>query len=481
MNDRADMYPQLALLIDGEWLPAGARGSQPVIDPATQQPLGTLPHATIEDLDRALAAAQKGFRAWRAMSAFDRYHIIRKAADLVRQRKDHIARILTQEQGKIAAEAQIEVAVSADIFDWYAEEGRRAYGRIIPGRTAGVRQMVIQEPVGPVAAFTPWNFPALTPARKIGGALAAGCSIIIKPAEETPGTCIELARAFQDAGLPAGVLNLVFGVPGQISEHLIKSPIIRKISFTGSVPVGKHLAMLAAQHMKRATMELGGHSPVIVTEDVDAEKIAEIAARGKFRNAGQICVSPTRFFVHESIAERFAKRFSEVAGALTPGNGLDPKTGMGPLANPRRVEAMESFVADARDRGGKITTGGTRSGKEGFFFKPTVVTGLTDDARLMREEPFGPVAPIVAFKTLDEVVARANSLPFGLAAYAFTNSTRTAGILSDALEAGMVGINTLAISTPETPFGGVKDSGYGQEGGIEGLEAYTVKKFVAQM
>jgi len=481
MNDRADMYPQLALLIDGEWLPTGSRSSQPVIDPATQQPLGTLPHATIEDLDRALAAAQKGFRTWRAMSAFDRYQIIRKAADLVRQRKDHIARILTQEQGKIAAEAQLEVAVSADIFDWYAEEGRRAYGRIIPSRTAGVRQMVIQEPVGPVAAFTPWNFPALTPARKIGGALAGGCSIIIKPAEETPGTCIELARAFQDAGLPAGVLNLVFGVPGQISEYLIKSPIIRKISFTGSVPVGKHLAVLAAQHMKRATMELGGHSPVIITEDVDPEKTAEIAAKGKFRNAGQICVSPTRFYVHESIAERFAKRFSEVAGALTPGNGLDPKTGMGPLANPRRVEAMEGFVADARDRGGKITTGGTRSGKEGFFFKPTVVTGLGDDARLMREEPFGPVAPIVAFKTLDEVVTRANSLAFGLAAYAFTNSTRTAGILSDALEAGMVGINTLAISTPETPFGGVKDSGYGQEGGIEGLEAYTVKKFVAQM
>ncbi|MGZ5097707.1 MAG: NAD-dependent succinate-semialdehyde dehydrogenase [Usitatibacter sp.] len=481
MNDRADMYPQLALLIDGEWLPAGSRASQPVIDPATKRILGTLPHASAEDLDRALAAAQKGFRAWRAMSAFDRYQIIRKAADLIRQRKDAIARILTQEQGKISVEAQIEVAVSADIFDWYAEEGRRAYGRIVPGRTAGLRQMVIQEPVGPVAAFTPWNFPALTPARKIGGALAGGCSLIIKPAEETPGTCIELARAFQDAGLPAGVLNLVFGVPSQISEHLIKSPIIRKISFTGSVPVGKHLAVLAAQHMKRATMELGGHSPVIVTEDVDPEKTAEIAARGKFRNAGQICVSPTRFFVHESIAERFAKRFSEVAAALTPGNGLDPRSGMGPLANPRRLEAMEGFVADARDRGGKITAGGTRSGEEGYFFKPTVVTGLGDDARLMREEPFGPVAPIVPFKTLDEVVTRANSLPFGLAAYAFTNSSRTAGILGDALEAGMVGINTFAISTPETPFGGVKDSGYGQEGGIEGLEAYTVKKFVAQM
>ena len=479
MNDRTSMYPQLALFIDGEWLPSAGRGAQTVIDPATQKPLGTLPHASTEDLDRALAAAQEGFRLWRAMSAYDRYRIMRKAAELVRERKEHIAQVLTQEEGKIAAESQLEVLSTADIFDWYAEEGRRAYGRIIPGRTAGLRQMVIQEPVGPVAAFTPWNFPALTPARKIGGALAGGCSIIIKPAEETPGTAIELARAFQDAGLPKGVLNVVFGVPGQVSEHLIRSPIIRKISFTGSVPIGKHLATLAAQHMKRATMELGGHSPVVIAEDVDPEKTAEIAAKGKFRNAGQICVSPTRFFVHESIAERFSKRFAEVAGAMQTGNGMDPKSGMGPLANPRRVEAMEGFLADARQRGGKISAGGTRTGTEGFFFKPTVVTGLADDARLMTEEPFGPVAPIVPFKTLEEVVTRANSLPFGLAAYAFTHSTKTAAFLSDSLEAGMVGINTYAISTPETPFGGVKDSGYGQEGGIEGLEAYTVKKFVA--
>src|ERR1700674_1023438 len=481
MNDQASMYPQLRLHIGGEWLDAGARNSQVVVDPATQKPLGTLPHATTEDLDRALAAAEKVFRAWRATSAYDRARVMRKAAEIIRERREHIARILTQEEGKIAAEAEIEVAVSAAIIEGYAGEARRSYGRVIPGRTAGMRQMVIQEPVGPVAAFTPWNFPALTPACKIGGALGAGCSLIIKPAEETPGTCIELARALQDAGLPAGVLNVVFGVPGQISEYLIKSPIIRKISFTGSVPIGKHLATLAAQNMKRATMELGGHSPVVITDDVDPEKTAEIAAKGKFRNAGQICVSPTRFFVHESIAERFAKRFSEVAGALQTGNGLDPKTGMGPLANPRRVDAMESFVADARDRGGKISAGGTRAGGGGFFFKPTVVTGLSDDAKLMRDEPFGPVAPIVSFKTLDEVIQRANALPFGLAAYAFTNSTRTAALLSDALEAGMVGINTFAISTPETPFGGVKESGYGQEGGIEGLEAYTVKKFVAAM
>ena len=479
MNDATLMYPQLVLLIDGEWIDATGRASQEVIDPATGARLGTLPHATKQDLDRALEAAQRGFRTWRATSAFDRYRILRRAAEIIRERQEHIATVLTREEGKIRSEALLEVVTSADIFDWYAEEGRRAYGRVIPGRTAGVRQMVIPEPVGPVAAFTPWNFPALTPARKIGGALAGGCSLIIKPAEETPGTCLEMARAFQDAGLPAGVLNVVFGVPGMISEYLIASPVIRKISFTGSVPVGKHLATLAAQHMKRATMELGGHSPVVIAEDADPEKTAEMAAKGKFRNAGQICVSPTRFFVHESIAERFAKRFAEAASALQTGNGLDPKSGMGPLANPRRVQAMEELVADARDRGGKVTAGGAKGGGEGYFFKPTVVTGLGDDARLMREEPFGPVAPIVPFKSIDEAITRANSLPFGLAAYAFTNSARTSALLSDALEAGMVGINTYGISTPETPFGGVKDSGYGQEGGIEGLEAYMVKKYVA--
>jgi succinate-semialdehyde dehydrogenase/glutarate-semialdehyde dehydrogenase len=479
MNDATLMYPTITMLIDGEWLDVGSRASQDVVDPATGARIGTLPHASTADLDRALDAASRGFRKWRAMTSFDRYKIIRSAAQLIRERQEHIATVLTREQGKIRAEALLEVATAADIYDWYAEEGRRSYGRIIPGRVAGVRNMVIQEPVGPVAAFTPWNFPAITPARKIAGALGAGCSIIIKPAEETPGTTLEMARAFQDAGLPAGVLNVVFGVPGAISEYLIKSPVIRKISFTGSVPVGKHLATLAAQGMKRATMELGGHSPVVIAEDADPEKTAEAAVKGKFRNAGQICVSPTRFFVHESIAERFSKRFVEAANALTLGSGLDPKSGMGPLANPRRVKAMEEFVADARDRGAKIAAGGSKSGSEGYFFQPTVVTGLGDDAKLMRDEPFGPVAPVVSYKTLDEVIERANSLPFGLAAYAFTNSSKTAGVLTDALEAGLVGINTYGISTPETPFGGVKDSGYGQEGGIEGLEAYTVKKFVA--
>ncbi len=474
------MYTNLALYIDGEWISGGGRESEQVINPATEKPLATLTHASPADLDRALEVAQKGYKQWRATAPYERARIMRKAADLMRERLEPIARILTLEQGKVIAEARIEVAVSADIIEWYAEEGKRSYGRIIPGRVAGVRQMTVQEPVGPCAAFTPWNFPGVTPARKIGGALGSGCSLIIKASEETPGTCVEIVRAFHDAGLPKGVLNLVFGVPARISEHLIASPLIRKVSFTGSVPVGKHLTKLAADGMKRTTMELGGHSPVIVFGDADPEKSAEIAAAGKFRNAGQVCISPTRFYVQENNYDRFVKRFVDYAKNLKLGDGLADGTTMGPLANPRRLDAMEGFVADAKKRGAEIRTGGGRAGNQGFFFAPTVVTDLPDDCRLMTEEPFGPLAPITPFKTFDEVVARANGLPFGLAAYTFTSSTRTANLISDALEAGMVGVNSLAISTPETPFGGMKESGYGHEGGVEGLEAYTQKKLVVQ-
>ncbi|HWI26540.1 MAG TPA: NAD-dependent succinate-semialdehyde dehydrogenase [Stellaceae bacterium] len=474
------MYTNLALYIDGEWISGGGRESEPVINPATEKPLATLTHASAADLDRALEAARRGYKTWRATAPYERARIMRKAADLMRERLEPIARILSMEQGKVLAEARGEVAVSADIIEWYAEEGKRSYGRIIPGRVQGVRQMMVQESVGPCAAFTPWNFPGVTPARKIGGALAAGCSLIIKASEETPGTCVEMVRAFHEAGLPKGVLNLVFGVPARISEHIIASDIIRKVSFTGSVPVGKHLTKLAAEGMKRTTMELGGHSPVIVFGDADPEKSAEIAAAGKYRNAGQVCISPTRFYVQQDNYDRFVKRFVEYAKAIKLGDGLADGTTMGPLANPRRLDAMEGFVADAKKRGAEIRSGGGRHGNQGFFFGPTVVTDIPDDSRLMTEEPFGPMAPITPFKSFDEVVARANALPFGLAAYTFTNSTKTANLIADALEAGMVGVNSLAISTPETPFGGMKESGYGHEGGLEGLEAYTSKKLVVQ-
>jgi succinate-semialdehyde dehydrogenase/glutarate-semialdehyde dehydrogenase len=475
------VYPDLALYIDGQWLARGGRETEDVINPATEKSLGVLSHATTADLDHALAAADKGFKIWRSVSAYERATVLRRAANLVRQRLDVIAHALTLEQGKILAEAQTEIAVSADIIEWCAEEGRRSYGRVIPARNRGSQQMMIQEPVGAVAAFTPWNFPILTPARKIGGALAAGCSIILKASEETPASCVEFVRAFADAGLPAGVLNLVFGTPSQVSEHLIPSNVIRKISFTGSVPVGKHLGKLAAASMKRATLELGGHSPVIIFDDIDPAKAAELSVAGKYRNAGQVCTSPTRFYVHETVYDRFVERFVDLAKNLPFGDGLAKKSKMGPLANRRRLDAMEGLVNDARKKGAVIAAGGNRHGPQGFFFEPTVITGVPKDARVMKEEPFGPIAPITPFRTFDEVVESANSLPFGLAAYAFTRSAKTAIQIADALESGMVGINTFSVSTPETPFGGTKDSGYGQEGGIEGIEAYTNKKFVSHL
>src|SRR5690348_14946005 len=385
------MYTDLALYIDGKWRSGEGRKGEDVINPATGKALAHLPHASKADLDHALAAADKAFAVWKSTSAYDRSRIMRKAADLLRERADHVAKVQTQEQGKPYPESRAEVLTSADIIDWYAEEGRRAYGRIVPGRQKGVRQIVTQEPVGVVAAFTPWNFPTLTPVRKIAGALAAGCSIIIKASEETPGGCVELVKCFADAGVPAGVLNLVFGVPSEVSEHLIPSPIVKKISFTGSIPVGKHLAGLAAKGMKRATMELGGHSPVVVFADADPEKAADVIAAFKYRNAGQVCISPTRFYVQEDAYKKFLARFSDYAKSIKLGDGLEKDTVMGPLANPRRLDAMEVFVNDAKSRGGKIATGGSRHGNQGFFFQPTVITDVPDDAKIMTEEPFGPV------------------------------------------------------------------------------------------
>jgi succinate-semialdehyde dehydrogenase/glutarate-semialdehyde dehydrogenase len=473
------MYGNLELYIDGQWLGGNGRKGEDVINPATEKPLAHLPHASTADLDHALEAAKKGFAKWRATSAYDRAKIMRKAADLMRERYDAISKILVLEQGKVYAEARAEVITSADIIEWYAEEGRRSYGRIVPGR-GKVRQLVVQEPVGVVAAFTPWNFPVLTPARKVGGALAAGCSLILKASEETPGACVEMVRCFADAGLPAGVLNLVFGVPAEVSEHLLAKDAVRKISFTGSIPVGKHLAALAAKGMKRTTMELGGHSPVVVFGDADPEKAADTIAAFKYRNSGQVCISPTRFYVQEDVYKKFLARFTEYANGIKLGDGLEKGITMGPMANARRIDTMESFVADAKNRGGKIVTGGKRRGNQGFFYEPTVITDVPDDSKIMTQEPFGPLAPVVTFKTFDEVVERANSLPYGLAAYAFTSSNATAAAIGDAIESGMVGVNSVAVSTPETPFGGVKESGHGSEGGIEGLGAYLTTKFISQ-
>ncbi|WP_439573571.1 NAD-dependent succinate-semialdehyde dehydrogenase [Phreatobacter sp.] len=474
-------YATLKHYIDGQWVePTGGR-EQDVVNPATNQPIGRLGLASRADLDKAIAAAERGFRQWRSVSAFERGKILRKAAELVRARAEEIATILTQEQGKVIAEARLEVLSAADIIDWFAGEGQRAYGRLIPARADGVRNMVILEPIGPVAGFAPWNFPVTQAVRKIAAALAAGCSIILKCPEETPGSPIGLVGCFHDAGVPAGVINLVYGVPAEISEYLIPHPSIRKVSFTGSVSVGKHLNALAASHMKRATMELGGHAPVLVFDDADVAHAAKLMAAFKYRNAGQVCVSPTRFFVHEKVYDNFVADFTGIASGLKVGAGLDPTTNMGPLANPRRVNAMEAFVADAEEKGARIATGGSRVGNEGNFFQPTVLTDIPENARVLSEEPFGPLALMLRFKDTDEVLSRANALPFGLASYAFTKNGNTATKVADALESGMVTINHFGIALPETPFGGVKDSGFGHEGGIEGLQVYMQAKFVSHM
>jgi succinate-semialdehyde dehydrogenase/glutarate-semialdehyde dehydrogenase len=387
---------------------------------------------------------------------------------------------MTIEQGKPLAQSRLETLNGADLIDWFAEEGRRAYGRIVPARAGGVRQMVVKAPVGPVAAFTPWNFPINQAVRKISGALAAGCSIIIKGPEETPASCAELVRAFAEAGVPAGVINLVFGVPAEISEYLIPHPVIRKVTFTGSTAVGKQLAMLAGRHMKRITMELGGHAPGLVFEDADLDAAAKQLAGAKYRNAGQICIAPTRMMVQKKAFEPFVEKFVDAARATKVGDGLDPQTTMGPLAHLRRVEAMEAFVADAVAQGAKLQTGGKRIGNKGFFFEPTVVTDVPKSARIMNEEPFGPLAIINRFDDYEEAVNEANRLDYGLAAYAYTRSTKTMAQLGDAVESGMVSINHIGLGLPEIPFGGIKDSGFGSEGGAEALEAFFNTKLVTQ-
>ena len=473
-------YPHVQLFIDGHWREGAAARQLPVLNPATGEVMGDLACAETADLEEVAEAADRGFEVWRKISAFDRYKMMRKAAQLLRDRVETVAQLMTMEQGKPLAEARMEVMAGADTIDWFAEEGRRAYGRVIPARQMDVYQLVIKEPVGPVAAFTPWNFPINQIVRKLSAALAAGCSIIVKAPEETPASPAELIRVFIDAGVPDGVVNLVYGDPAHISTYLIAHPAIRKISFTGSTPVGKQLAAMAGQHMKRMTMELGGHAPVIVFNDADIGLAAKTMAASKFRNAGQVCVSPTRFLVQEGVFNEFVDQFVMHAEKLKVGNGMEAGINMGPLANPRRVTAMQNLVADAAQQNAKIKTGGKALGSVGNFWAPTVLTELPLSARAMTEEPFGPMALINPFKTFDDAVQEANRLPFGLAAYAWTRSARTAQQIASAVQTGMITINHLGLGMPETPFGGVKDSGYGSEGGSEALEAYLNPKFVSQ-
>ncbi|NEX62161.1 NAD-dependent succinate-semialdehyde dehydrogenase [Noviherbaspirillum galbum] len=475
-------YPNTQLFINGQWQDAADGRTLAVHNPATGQEIGRVASASRADLDRALEAAQKGFEVWRDMLPVERSKIMRRAAGLMRERAENIGRVLTQEQGKPFVEAKGEALAAADIIEWFAEEGFRLYGRLVPSRTnLAVRQMVIKDPVGPVAAFTPWNFPINQVVRKVGAALASGCSMLVKAPEETPAGPAALIQAFADAGLPPGVLGLVYGNPAEISNYLIPHPVIRKITFTGSTPVGKMLAGIAGQHMKRVTMELGGHAPVIVCEDADIALAVKAAGAAKFRNAGQVCISPTRFLVHESVRGDFERAMVQHAQALKVGDGLAEGTQMGPLANPRRLAAMAEFTKDAVDRGAKVLAGGARIGEAGNFWQPTILSDVPLEAKVFNDEPFGPMAAIRSFNTLDEAIAEANRLSYGLAGYAFTRSLKNADLLTRRVEVGMLWINMPAIPSAEMPFGGIKDSGYGSEGGPEAMDAYLNARSVAVM
>ncbi len=473
-------YEKLELYINGTFRMGSGGDAEDVLNPATEEVIAQVPHASKADVDEALDATAAGFEIWRNKTALERQAVINKACDILAADIDRISRNMTMEMGKPLAESKIEMNVGIDILRWYGEEGKRAYGRIIPARVPGLRQMAMKEPIGPASAFVAWNFPCVNVVRKIGAALGAGCSLIIKPSEETPGTAVAIARAFEEAGLPAGVLNMVFGVPDTVSRHVLGDRRIKKLSFTGSVPVGKHLQKLAADNLIRCTMELGGHSPVIVFDDADVDNAINVIGNNKFRNAGQVCISPTRFYVQENVYDKFVDGFTDIAKNLNVGNGLDDGVQMGPLVAERRLPIMEGWVKDAKDHGATVTTGGGRMGNQGYFWEPTIMRDVPEDAKIMSEEPFGPVAPVASFKSADEVIEKANKLEFGLASYVFTSDGKKAKAMEAGINAGMVGVNHPMVSMPETPFGGVNESGYGHEGGIEGLDCFLRTKFVTE-
>jgi succinate-semialdehyde dehydrogenase/glutarate-semialdehyde dehydrogenase len=476
-NGGADGYPALRLLVGGEWRAAAT--TTPVLNPATEEVLVHVPNATAADIDDALAASEAGFQTWRRMAPADRGAVIHTAARLLRERRDYLAAVITKEMGKPLREAQVEIDTATGILDWNAEEGRRAYGRLIPGPEQR-RQLVVQEPIGPVAAFAPWNAPLITPSRKISSALAAGCSVVIKPAEETPATALCLAEAFLEAGLPPGALSVLFGNPAQISGRLLTSPVIRALTFTGSTGVGKSLASLAAAHMVRPVMELGGYSPVLVCGDADAAVVASTAARAAYRNAGQVCTSPTRFYVDAGIYDRFVDTLTREVAALRIGNGLADGTDIGPVTTSARVDAIEALVNDAVKHGAEVTTGGRRGPGPGYFWEPTVLTGVNDECELARVEPFGPIAWVRPFDDPQAAIRQANSVPFALAGYIFTRDAAAVRRLSADLECGAIAVNHWQVSGPETPFGGHRDSGFGSEGGTEGIAAFQQVKFVSE-
>ncbi len=481
MSGTPNLYPELQLFIDGEWISKGDRKSELVLNPATGEVLGELPHATTADLDRALASSQKGFKAWSSMLPEKRGEILRKAADLLKQRGDQVTKVASMESGKVIAQSRIELHMATEVLEWYAEEGRRTYGRVLTQRQAGSRMLVIRQPIGPVAAFTPWNFPQGNPARKLGAALGAGCSCILKAAEDTPASAILMVKALQEAGVPNGAINLVYGVPGEVCPYILRSGVVRALTFTGSVPIGKELMKICAERMIRTTMELGGHAPVLVFDDVNLEHVLDLCVTAKYRNGGQVCVSPTRYYVHAALYRKFVEGFTARVNKMKIGNQLDESNNMGPLIHARRREAVDALIHDAVKHGATLNTGGEAIAGPGYFYKPTVLSDIPDSARIMNEEPFGPVACINSFTDFDEVIAKANRLPFGLAAFAFTDSGKRLKLLGEQLEAGMIGLNSFAISVPESPFGGIKESGHGSEEGTEGFDACLITKFISEV
>lgn len=472
------MTSTFQLLIDARHREGADSVAIDVINPATGTSIGKVAYASAADIDDALAAAGRGLRSWQAVPAWERGRILKEAARIIRDDSDRIARILTLEQGKILAQAREEVHRAADFIEWGGEQARRIAGRIVPGRQPGQRIEVQPHPIGVVAAFTPWNFPMALAAKKFAGALAAGCAIICKPSQETPGCVLAMAEALLAAGVHPAALAILFGDADQVSSRLIPAPLIGKITFTGSIPIGKRLAAAAGQQMKPVTMELGGHAPVIVCADMDPEATAELLARAKFTNAGQICLCPSRFFVEAPIADRFTARFAEIARRLRPGDGLDPASEVGPLANERRLDAITRLVADARDQGAQVIAGGHRIGERGYFYAPTVLTQVPQAAAILHEEPFGPVAPILPFTDEAAMLEAANGLEFGLSAYVFTRDGARQRRLVDALHYGAVSVNGSLTHLPEAPLGGWKESGIGTEGGIEILDPYLITKHV---
>jgi succinate-semialdehyde dehydrogenase/glutarate-semialdehyde dehydrogenase len=471
-------YPRIGLHIDGRWIYDRPACTE-VVNPSNEAVLGSVPGATPDDLALALAAAERAFRIWRDTPPMQRAQVLLKASALVKERAESIAQIITQEQGKPIADSRNEVLRATAFLEWDAAEAQRLYGSIVPNGPQ-MQQMILRTAIGPVAAFTPWNVPIGAPARKIGGALAAGCSVIIKAAEETPGSACAFVQCFLDAGLPDGVLNLVFGNPSLISSTLIASPVIRMVTFTGSVAVGKHLTGLAAAAMKPVLMELGGHAPVLIGADVDAAALGRLAGTAKARLAGQFCASPTRFIVHQKSYAAFVEAFARVAAEVRVGDGFEPGMQMGPLINNKRLLAISELVQDAQACGARVAAGGQRIGERGYYYAPTVLADVPANARAMTEEPFGPLALCVQVADLDEGIALANSLSVGLAAYAFTNSLEEAERLTRELECGVLAINHFGMCGADAPFGGVKDSGIGREGGAQSLEPYTVTKTVLQ-